>query len=154
MNKVTATISKASVFNEVAKITAYIGAKSISEKENAYDAVFTTDEDRYMIEDFWQEAVSLLTLSLSRYIEKATEHIPGNNVDFITENFEVTFNVTDRFEESNVPVIKTQIFYYFVYMIVGKWLEFSDYERSQIYIKKVEDFAAAIQIALRKKKRP
>lgn len=154
MKHITATVNKASVFNEVAKITSYIGAKSIDEKENAYDKIFTTDEDRYLIENYWQEASSLITLSISRYIEKVTEHLPGREVNFLTDNFEVTIKVTDRFDDSQEPVFKSQLFHYFVNMLVGKWLELSDMQRSQVYLKKAEDCAAAIQIALHKKNPP
>ena len=44
MINITLTINKADVYKEVAQTTSYTGAKMDSDG-NAYDRIFTTDED-------------------------------------------------------------------------------------------------------------
>lgn len=56
------TIKKAVVYDEVAKLTGYVGAKTIEDSGKAYDRVFTTDDDRLMLERFWRESMVLLRM--------------------------------------------------------------------------------------------
>jgi hypothetical protein len=44
------TVNKEKVYEEVAKTTSYTGAKM--DDELAYDRIFTTDEDKSMLERF------------------------------------------------------------------------------------------------------
>ena len=53
----TLTIKKIDVYEEVAKTTAYIGAKNkLEDGKSAFDQVFVTDADLAMIERFYNES--------------------------------------------------------------------------------------------------
>ena len=65
---VVLSIKKANVYDEVAKLTGYVGAKNIEDTGKAYDRVFTTDDDRLMLERFWREAVGAITDEVKRFI--------------------------------------------------------------------------------------
>ena len=55
-------IQKDTVYNEVAKTTSYTGAKMEGD-EGAYDRIFTTDEDKIMLERFWNESKNKVVAS-------------------------------------------------------------------------------------------
>lgn len=50
MTDIALTVNKESVYEEVAQTTAYTGAKM--DNELAYNRIFTTDEDKSMLERF------------------------------------------------------------------------------------------------------
>ena len=55
MKTIELTVNKANVYDEVAKTTSYTGQKMQGDA-TAYDRIFTTDDDRMMLERFWVEA--------------------------------------------------------------------------------------------------
>ena len=63
------TIKRSNVYEEVAKTTAYIGAKNkLEEGKSAFDQVVVTDADLTMIERFYNESVDALRNALKRFI--------------------------------------------------------------------------------------
>ena len=65
----TLTIKKSNVYEEVAKTTAYIGAKNkLEDGKSAFDQVFVTDADLTMIERFFNESLDALRNVLKRFI--------------------------------------------------------------------------------------
>jgi hypothetical protein len=70
MQDITLTINKSKVWHEVAKATSYTGAKMVTgDDPGAYDRIFTTDEDREMMERYWVEACSLATSQLREWVK-------------------------------------------------------------------------------------
>lgn len=66
MKTVVFKVSINEVYQEVAKTTSYTGAKMDTD-ENAYDRIFTTDEDKTMLERFWNESKNMIAGSLKNY---------------------------------------------------------------------------------------
>ena len=66
MIEVTLTIDKESVYEEVAQTTSYTGAKM--DDEDAYERIFTTDDDKSMLERFWNESKNTIANSLKRIL--------------------------------------------------------------------------------------
>lgn len=72
------TVNKEKVYEEVAKTTSYTGAKM--DDELAYDRIFTTDEDKCILERFWCESRNTICNSLKKYF--LTKQRIAVNTDF------------------------------------------------------------------------
>ena len=64
-------IDKEAVYEEVAQTTAYTGTKM--DDVTAYDRIFTTDEDKSMLERFWSESKNTLCNALKKMLMEETE---------------------------------------------------------------------------------
>ena len=68
------TIKRSDVYEEVAKTTAYIGAKNkLEDGKSAFDQVFVTDADLAMIERFYNESVDTLMNLLKQFVEEIND---------------------------------------------------------------------------------
>ncbi len=119
---ITLSISKSSVMNEVAKLTSYIGMKiTIQDGSNAYDQVFTTNDDYALLEKYWREAANATTGNLRRFIKTVSDTPPPSSVD-LTEVFSVTLAMPDRYDDNQTGTVQASLFNYFVNSITSKWL--------------------------------
>lgn len=59
-------INKETVYEEVAKTTEYTGAKM--DDEHAYETISTTEDDKSILERFWNECKNMVCNSLKRYL--------------------------------------------------------------------------------------
>ena len=94
---VVLSIKKANVYDEVAKLTGYVGAKNIEDTGKAYDRVFTTDDDRLMLERFWREAVGAITDEVKRFIITVSNQVNSQYVD-ISEVWTATLEMPSTAE--------------------------------------------------------
>ena len=76
--EVTLTISKESVYDEVAKTTEYTGAKM--DDEHAYEVISTTEEDKTMLERFWNECKNMVCNSLKKVLVSENEDYENNKI--------------------------------------------------------------------------
>ena len=104
--------------------TSYAGGKS--EDPNAYDRMFTVDEDKEQLERFWQECIAESCQALMRVLEEA------NNED---EQFKLKLQVSNSFDDSLKPSMALSIRSYFINSIVGKWFAFTNKADVESYIK-------------------
>lgn len=134
MKTVQLSISKSSVYNEVAKLTAYVGSKTKDKnEENIYDTVFVTNDDTIMLERFWREARSHICDELKRFVTGITVAGYDESVD-LEEQYIVTLQVTDRFDMNLFPAINDLIFSYFVNGITSKWFAIANRSDADYYI--------------------
>lgn len=126
MKTMSVNISKQKVYDEVAKTTSYIGAKSVSENVT-YNNVFTTDDDSIMLDRFWNEAGSDILSRLSRYVQSGT-------FDTDSGDFSVTFRLSSRCNDSLTATAVNPLFSYFVNYITGKWMQFINGESASVYL--------------------
>ena len=66
MADIVLTVNKEKVYEEVAQTTSYTGAKM--DDEHAYERIFTTDEDKSMLERFWNESKNTVCNSLKKIL--------------------------------------------------------------------------------------
>lgn len=88
MADITIQIDKIEVYEEVSKVTAYIGGKNIDASGNSlYDQVFITDADREMIDSFFSSATNNIATALEHSLKDMetsdkdivyTLRMPGN----------------------------------------------------------------------------
>lgn len=129
------TINQRKVYDEVAKTTAYTGAKIDGE---TYERVFTTDEDQEMLERFWQECKSALTGMMKRWL------VGEEEVDGV---YRVTLSLSSAFDASLLGSVERSVFSYFVMGICAKWYAISHKEEAQGY---ATEAGAHAEEALRK----
>ena len=135
----TLTITKSDVYEEVAKTTAYIGAKNkLEDGKSAFDQVFVTDADLTMIERFFNESLDALRNVLKRFISG------GSGVDgTITWQLEMP----SRFDDNLLSSINSSANSFLVNSIIGKWCEITANDK----VKEYADNAAALLLDIKEK---
>ena len=126
------TIKKAAIYDEVAKLTGYVGAKTIEDTGKAYDRVFTTDDDRFMLERFWREAVGSITDEVKRFIVSVSTPANSQLVD-ITEVWTATLDMPSNFDSNLTESINDSLLSYSVNSIASKWFAITNKEESDKY---------------------
>lgn len=135
----TLTITKSDIYEEVAKTTAYIGAKNkLEDGKSAFDQVFVTDADLTMIERFFNESLDALRNVLKRFISG------GSGVDgTITWQLEMP----SRFDDNLLESIKSSANSFLVNSIIEKWCEITANDK----VKEYADNAAALLLDIKDK---
>ena len=123
-------IKKASVYDDVAKLTGYIGAKN-NESELTYDKVFTTDDDRILLERFWRDSCNASTDEFKNFIKSVTENT-SQTIDN-TEIYTVVMDMPSSFDSNLTNSIQNSLHSYFVNSIASKWFALIDKNESEYY---------------------
>lgn len=135
----TLTIKKSDVYEEVAKTTAYIGAKNkLEDGKSAFDQVFVTDADLTMIERFFNESLDALRNVMKRFISGGSE-VDGT----ITWQLEMP----SRFDDNLLSSINSSANSFLVNRIIGKWCEITANDK----VKEYADNAAALLLDIKDK---
>lgn len=154
MIDITIKAVKADVLNEVARTTAYEGKKSSD--EGAYERIFTTEEDRSMLQRFWDEAASSMTESLKRFVTSVDDSYTTNDGD-TSETFPAyvaNLSVSSSYDTALTSSVEKSLFSYFVNAIVSKWNNFVKKDGVQRYEEEANNNMTDILSKLFYKKRP
>jgi len=117
MTTIKLQVSKADVYNEVAKTTGYTGAK-MTDDDSAYDRISTTDEDEEMLGRFWNESRAEVAQRLVSLI--LSEGVNDSGV------YELTLGLSSSFDEALQPSMELSLFSYFVQSITAQWYVFTN----------------------------
>lgn len=131
MITISLSVNKVRVYDEVAKTTAYVGSK-MTEDEGAYSRIFTTDDDRMMLERFWVEACSAATETFKPFIVSVSDQPESHGVE-LERNYDITLELSSAFDERLKDSIETSLFSFFVASIVSKWCKFSNKSDAEGY---------------------
>ena len=135
----TLTITKSDIYEEVAKTTAYIGAKNkLEDGKSAFDQVFVTDADLTMIERFFNESMDALRNVLKRFISGGSG--VGGTITWQLE-------MPSRFDDNLLESIKSSANSFLVNSIIGKWCEITANDK----VKEYADNAAALLLDIKEK---
>lgn len=148
---ITLNIKKASVYDDVAKLTGYIGAKN-NESELTYDKVFTTDDDRILLERFWRDACNASTDEFKNFIKSVTEST-SQTIDN-TEIYTVVMDMPSSFDSNLTNSIQNSLHSYFVNSIASKWFALIDKNESDYYNKESAVNGVDIRAKIYHRKRP
>lgn len=139
MANFTLTITKSEIYEEVAKTTAYIGAKNkLEDGKSAFDQVFVTDADLTMIDRFFNESLDSLINVLKRFIS-------GVSVADVTITWQL--EMPSRFDDNLLESIKSSANSFLVNSIIGKWCEITANDK----VKEYADNAAALLLDIKDK---
>lgn len=145
-------ISKASVYDEVAKTTSYEGAK-VKGDDSAYARIFTTDEDRLMLERFWVEACNAATELFKNFIVEVSEQEVGSSVD-LSKDYDVKLEMSNRYDATLTGSMQASLFSYFVASVTGKWNKFTHQETVTGYEADAQTALEDVKSKLYYRKRP
>ncbi len=123
MKRIIFQIHKEDVYNEVAKTTSYTGSK-MEDDAGAYERIFTTDEDKTMLERFWSESKNMVAGSLKKVLSSETE---------LNGIYVLDLSVSSSFDESLTESIRRSLFSFFVMNITGKWYTFTNKKEAEGY---------------------
>lgn len=120
--EITLSVNQSAVFKEVAQTTSYTGQKMESDP-NAYDRIFTTDQDRNELVRFWDECRAAIAQSLVRLVEDESMDSSGNYV--------LKLDVSEAFDTALQPSMQLSLFSYFVQAITAKWYVYTNKEEAE-----------------------
>lgn len=129
---ITLNIKKAAVYNEVAKTTSYVGLKLMDEDSKTYERVFTTDDDRDMLERFWRETCSSATDEFKQFIISVSNPENSQVIDD-TEIYTVEMSMPSSFDVKLVMSVEQSLMSYFVNSITAKWFCISNRKDAEYY---------------------
>ena len=115
MADITIQIDKQEVYEEVSKVTAYIGGKNVDTNgKTLYDQVFVTDADKEMIDSFFLSATSNVATAL----EHTLKDMETNNIGFI-----LTLRMPGNFRKTMEKPLTESIIEYIENSIVAAWCD-------------------------------
>lgn len=147
MVNLSISITKSSIYEEVAKTTAYIGGKSLDANgKSLYDQVFVTDADKEMLEGFWDDAINDVSIALDSVL--ATEmSVSGEEEVF-------GLRVSSLFKGALVKTLETTAFSYVVNKIVAEWCLVVSKDKAEDYLSKANALLVKMDAILYMRKRP
>ena len=135
MSEITLTVNKLLVYNEVAKTTSYAGTKQMKGDDmSAYERYFTTDDDRLMLERFFNESADAVTDMLKEFIVSVSDHDASNGIN-LNQDYIVTIIPSSSFSEHLTNSIESSLFSFFVSAILSKWCKFINEGDADNYAK-------------------
>ena len=152
--EISLKVSKALVYNEVAKTTAYTGAKAMKDDDtSAYDRIFTTDADRLALETFWSETANAATDSFKEFILSVSSHPASNGID-MSQDYEVSLMLSSSFDPTLRDSIESSLFSFFVASIVSKWFKYTNKDGIEDYQKTAAGMMLDIRNKIYYRKKP
>lgn len=118
----TLSVSKDDVYNEVAKTTEYTGSKM--EDAEAYKRIFTTEQDKVMLERFWNESKNSIAGSLKKFLVSENE---------ASGSYVLTLELSASFDESLLESMERSLFSFFVMNITAKWYTLANKQEATDY---------------------
>lgn len=123
MKKLILSVNKADVYNEVAKTTSYTGAK-MENDATAYTRIFTTEEDKDILERFWNESKNSVAGDLKKLLNEEKEE---------NGTYALTLEVSSSFDDNLIVSMQRSLFSFFVMSIVSKWYIFTNKKEAESY---------------------
>lgn len=115
MADITIQIDKQEVYEEVSKVTAYIGGKNVDANgKTLYDQVFVTDADKEMMDSFFSSATSNVATAL----EHTLKDMETNDIGFI-----LTLRMPGNFRKTMEKPLTESIIEYIENSIVAAWCD-------------------------------
>lgn len=106
-------IDKIEIYEEVSKVTAYIGGKNVDANgKSLYDQVFVTDADKEMIDSFFSSATSNVATALEHTVKDVK--VSDNGVS-------LTLRMPSNFNTAMEKPLADSITDYIVNSIVAAW---------------------------------
>lgn len=149
-------ISKARVMDEVAKATAYIGSKAVSEQDpGAYERIATTDANLEELDRYWMEGCTAASLLLDHWLTDQTSQVLSHHPEIGTaRDYNVTLGMPTNWNFAYLTNVKEALLSYLVNSIVTKWLLRTHKQDAAAYAALVEDAARQISQLMLIRKRP
>lgn len=142
--EITLRINKEDVYEEVARTTEYTGAKM--DDEHAYEVISTTEEDKMILDRFWNECKNTVTNSLKKVLVSEIETEKGE--------YALTLGLSAAFDESLTESMQRSLYSFFVMSITAKWYTFTNKSEATGYATEAATYIEDIMRKAFFKRRP
>lgn len=142
--EITLRINKEDVYEEVARTTEYTGAKM--DDEHAYEVISTTEEDKAILDRFWNECKNTVTNSLKKVLVSEIETEKGE--------YALTLGLSAAFDESLTESMLRSLYSFFVMSITAKWYTFTNKSEATGYATEAATYIEDIMRKAFFKRRP
>lgn len=122
MITVVLTVSKDTVYQEVAKTTAYTGAK-MKDEPQAYDRIPVIDADKVQLDRFWREACHTATQLFMPFLVTTDQ-----NVDYVA-----TLQMSSSYDVNLNDSVQGALGSMFVNHLIRKWFEVTNRGDLELY---------------------
>ena len=148
-------VKKSEVYEEVQKLTSYIGSKGMGEDAGSYDRIAAVDADRELLEQYWSEASSLAENGLKRWLLEVSDNRLGHHSD-LSRSFTATLRMPEGYDSVLDGSVQSLLTGYFINHIAGRWLGVSsgNAEASAGYLGEASSLLEGVRRQLYHKKRP
>lgn len=151
MNKATIKIDKDSIFEQIAKKTSYIGSKM--KDEDAYDNIFTTDEDKEFFEEHFELAHAECVEMLFPYAKKEiTENIEDTETPSVS--YDIVLTVPQEMSQTTVSLVERQINEYIVSKLIAEWMMVCNIDSHSYWLERYTSIRKQINRTLLSRMKP
>ena len=113
--------------------------------EHAYEVISTTDEDKAMLERFWNECKNMICNSLKKVLVSEVE---------AEGEYSLTLGLSTAFDESLTESMQRSLFSFFVMNITAKWYTFANKSEATGYATEAATYIEDIMRKAFFKKKP
>lgn len=156
MDTISVRIYKEDVYEEVAKVTAYTGAKLVDGDAGAPDRILATDSALSDLGRFWDLSVLATNERLKEMlVSGVTKLLLGDVVSAgRKEGYEAVLRVGRLFDKGLKSDVESALRNYFIASIVGRWFRLSNKGESAEYFEQGEVLLGVAERLLYSRKRP
>ena len=150
MNTNTATIriDKDSIFEQIAKKTSYIGSKM--KDEDAYDNIFTTDEDKEFFEEHFELAHAECVEMLFPYAMKEIT----DSEEVQDDGYSIVITVPKEMSQTTVSLVERQINEYIVSRLIAEWMMVCNIDSHSYWLERYTSIRKQINRTLLSRMKP
>lgn len=159
MNKATIRIDKDSIFEQIAKKTSYIGSKM--KDEDAYDNIFTTDEDQEFFEEHFDlahaECVEMLYPYTKKDITENEEVQDGENMEdseMPSVSYDIVLAVPKEMSQTTISLVERQINEYIVSRLIAEWMMVCNIDSHSYWLERYTSIRKQINRTLLSRMKP
>lgn len=143
--EISLSVSRETVWEEVAKLTDYTGSKSDG-GDDVRDRILSTDDDLKTLSGFWDEAMAIADDRLKAM------YISGSGAG--SSIYNVTLEVSVSFDKRLTVSVQTALRNFFINYIVGKWFILANKGESADYMVRADSMMEDVLRKLYSRKRP
>jgi hypothetical protein len=156
MEQIEIKVYQDEVYDEVAKATAYTGAKLIESDEAAPDRMLVTDADLETVGDrFWAEAAVVVNERLNEmFVSGETKKEIAPVGDTTRTVYDLKLEVSTLYDKNLNASVQEYLKGFFIYAIVGQWFKYANKDEAEGYITKAGEKLSGAEKLLYSRKRP
>lgn len=149
MNLVLIQIDRDYILEEVARTTAYIGSKAITEQDKeAFERISTIQEDEAQLKRFYDEAIAKVEDLIKPFISSREQAETDEHI------YEVRLNMPENYPLSLNMRINKNIWSFCVEYITGKWSMIANKAEANAYLQSAESSLSSAKTKLYTRQRP
>lgn len=149
MERITITIYKDAVQEEVAKATDYTGSKLIDGDEGARDRILASDADLATLGRFWDETVMAANENFKEMLVSGQTLTTSGKSAYVAE-----IEVSKSFDKALTESVQTTMQSFFIASIIGQWFKFANKGEAGDYFGQAAEMLSSAERLLYSRKKP